>query len=246
MPQQGILKIELFDIWGIDFMGPFPPSYSNTYILVAVDYVSKWVEAIASPTNDTRVVIKFFQKNISNRFDVPQTLISDRGTHFCNRQLDSVLSRYEVRYKVATPTAFKTPIGISPYHLVYGKYCHFPVELEHKAYWATKFLNLDAKATGEKRLRQLNKLDEFCLAAFENAKIYKEKAKRTVNSRLKLFPEKPKLCWKGPYVITSVSPYGHIELQGKDPDNRFTVNGQRVKRNLERDFEPGGSTLLLS
>ena len=59
IPQQGILEIELFDVWGIDFMGPFPPSYLNTYILVAVDYVSKWVEAIATPTNDTKTVLKF-------------------------------------------------------------------------------------------------------------------------------------------------------------------------------------------
>ena len=77
MPQQGILEIELFDVWGIDFMGPFPPSYSNTFILVTVDYVSKWVEAIATPTNDTKTVMKFLQKNIFSRFGVPRILISD-------------------------------------------------------------------------------------------------------------------------------------------------------------------------
>ena len=77
MPQQGILEIELFDVWGIDFMGPFPPSYSNTYILVAVDYVSKWVEAIATPNNDTKTVLKFLQKHIFSRFGVPRVLISD-------------------------------------------------------------------------------------------------------------------------------------------------------------------------
>ena len=77
MPQQGILEIELFDVWGIDFMGPFPPSYSNTYILVAVDYVSKWVEAIATPTNDTKTVLKFLQKHIFSRFGIPRVLIND-------------------------------------------------------------------------------------------------------------------------------------------------------------------------
>ena len=61
MPQNFILEIEVFDCWGMDFMGPFPPSYKNEYILVAVDYVSKWVEAIASPTNDAHVVTKIFK-----------------------------------------------------------------------------------------------------------------------------------------------------------------------------------------
>ena len=75
----------MFDVWGIDFMGPFPPSYSNTYILVAVDYVSKWVEAIATPTNDTKTVLKFLQKHIFGRFGTPKVLISDVGTNFCNK-----------------------------------------------------------------------------------------------------------------------------------------------------------------
>ena len=67
MPQQGILKVELFDVWGIDFMVHFPP-YNNLYILMVVDYISKWMEAIASPTNDAKVVIKFLKKNIFTRF----------------------------------------------------------------------------------------------------------------------------------------------------------------------------------
>ena len=92
----------MFDVWGIDFMGPFPPSYSNTYILVVVDYVSKWVEAIATPTNDTRTVLKFLQKYIFSRFGVPRILISDGGTRFCNKQLDSALIRYGINHKVAT------------------------------------------------------------------------------------------------------------------------------------------------
>ena len=102
MPQQFILELELFDVWGIDFMGPFPTSYSNSYILVAVDYVSRWVEAIATATNDNKVVISFLRRNIFSRFGVPRALISDGGTHFCNKQLETLLLRYGVKHKVAT------------------------------------------------------------------------------------------------------------------------------------------------
>ncbi|KAL5544978.1 hypothetical protein UlMin_008762 [Ulmus minor] len=85
MPLTNILVIELFDVWGIDFMGPFPPSFSNKFILVAVDYVSKWVEAVALPTNDSRVVIRFLKKNIFARFGTPRAIISDGRSHFCNK-----------------------------------------------------------------------------------------------------------------------------------------------------------------
>jgi len=68
MPQKFILEVEVFDVWGIDFMGPFPSSMGNKYILIAVDYVSKWIEAIASPTCDTKVVVKMFKNIIFPRF----------------------------------------------------------------------------------------------------------------------------------------------------------------------------------
>ncbi|XP_072060264.1 uncharacterized protein [Arachis hypogaea] len=103
MPQQFILELELFDVWRIDFMGHFPTSYSNKYILVAVDYVSKGMEAIAAPTNDNKVVMNFLRRNIFSRFGVPRALISDVGSHFCNRSLEAPLLRYGVKQKVATP-----------------------------------------------------------------------------------------------------------------------------------------------
>ena len=102
MPQNFILEIEVFDCRGIDFMGPFPPSYKNEYILVAVDYVSKWVEAIASPTNDARVVTKMFKTIIFSRFGVPKVVISDGGTHFINKVFQGLLKKKSVTHKVAT------------------------------------------------------------------------------------------------------------------------------------------------
>ena len=84
MPLQNIIEVEVFDCWGIDFVGPLPSSYGNVYILAAVDNVSKWVEAIATLQNDAMTVIKFLKKNIFSRFGVPRVLISDGGTHFCN------------------------------------------------------------------------------------------------------------------------------------------------------------------
>ncbi|GJW78195.1 reverse transcriptase domain-containing protein [Tanacetum coccineum] len=101
MPQNSIQVCEIFDIWGIDFMGPFPSSRGNKYILVAVDYLSKWVEAKALPTNDARVVCKFL-KSLFSRFGAPRAIISDRGTHFCNDQFSKVMLKYGVTHRLST------------------------------------------------------------------------------------------------------------------------------------------------
>ena len=102
MPLNNILEVKLFDVWDIDFMGPFPSSFSNQCILVAVDYVSKWVEVVALPSNDARAVIKFLKKNIFTRFGTPRAIISDGGKHFCNHQFKTLLHKYRVKHRVAT------------------------------------------------------------------------------------------------------------------------------------------------
>jgi len=100
MPQNPILEVELFDVWGIDFIGPFPSSYGNKYILVAVDYVSKWIEATASPTNDAKVVLKLFKTIIFSRFGVPRVVISDGGKHFINKVFENLLKKHGVKHGV--------------------------------------------------------------------------------------------------------------------------------------------------
>nr|GEY02822.1 reverse transcriptase domain-containing protein [Tanacetum cinerariifolium] len=240
MPQNAIQVCEIFDVWGIDFMGPFPSSKGNKYILVAVDYLSKWVKAKALPTNDARVIVKFL-KSLFFRFGIPRAIISDRGTHFYNDQFTRVMIKYGVTHRLATAyhpqtsgqvevsnhglkrilertvrenqtswsdklddalwafrTAYKTPTGCTPYKLVYGKSCHLPIELEHKAYWDLKHVNFDLNTAGNHRKLQLNEL------------------------------RKLKTRWSGPFTITQVFPYGTIELCKPNGPN-FKVNGHRVK-----------------
>ncbi|XP_070032498.1 uncharacterized protein [Nicotiana tomentosiformis] len=165
-------------------------------------------------------------------------------------------------------TAFKTTIRTLPFKLVYVKSCHLLVEIEHKAYWSIKMLNLDLSLVGEHRLAQMNKLDEFRLDAYENARIFKEKTKRwhdhmitpkefhegdrvlLYNSRLKLFPGKFQSRWTSPYVVKHVSPYVAVEILDEEGNEIFNVNGHRRKvcANLE-DFVPllhcGGVVLIV-
>nr|GEW28751.1 reverse transcriptase domain-containing protein [Tanacetum cinerariifolium] len=295
MPQNSIQVCEIFDVWGIDFMGPFPSLRGNKYILVAVDYLSKWVEAKALPTNDARVVFKFL-KNLFARFGAPRAIISDRGTHFCNDQFTKIMQKYGVTHRLATPyhpqtsgqvevsnrglkhileraagenraswsdklndalwafrTAYKTPIGCTPYKLVYEKACQLPVELEHKAYWALKHANFNLKTTGDHRKIQINELNKLRDQAYENSLIYKEKTKRIhdskiknrvfnigdrvllYNSRLKIFSGKLKSRWFGPFTISQVFPYGTVELSQPDGPN-FKVNGHRLKYYFRKDI----------
>ncbi|GKG00517.1 reverse transcriptase domain-containing protein, partial [Tanacetum coccineum] len=102
MPQNSIQVCEILDVWGIDFMGPFPSSRGNKYILVAVDYLSKWDKAKSLPTNDARVVCKFLKSLFARRFGARRAIISDRGTHFCNDQFAKVMLKYGVTDRLST------------------------------------------------------------------------------------------------------------------------------------------------
>nr|GEX75593.1 reverse transcriptase domain-containing protein [Tanacetum cinerariifolium] len=186
MPQNSIQICEIFDVWGIDFMGPFPSSKGNKYILLAVDYLSKWAEAKALPTNDARVVVKFL-KSLLSRFGTPKAIISDRGTHFCNDQFSRVMAKYEVTHRLSTAYHAQTSghVEVTNRRLkLYGKACHLPLEIKHKAYWALKHANFNLKTTGDHWKLQLNKLSELRDQAYENSFIYKERTKKLHDDKI--------------------------------------------------------------
>ena len=139
-------------------------------------------------------------------------------------------------------TASKTPIGMSLYKIVFGKTCHLPLELEYKAMWVIKKLNCDFQAAKEKRLLQMNELEELRNEAYDNAIIYKDKTKTwhdqkimrrefkagelvvLYNSKLNQFPGKLKSIWSGPYTVVASTPFGAVTLK-TNSGNEFKVNG---------------------
>nr|GEV29978.1 hypothetical protein [Tanacetum cinerariifolium] len=175
----------------------------------------------------------------------PYLVLSKSIVYTDHPALKYLLSKQDSKSRLIR-TAYKTPIGCTPYKLVYGKSCHLPIELEHKAYWALKHVNFDLKTAGDHRKLQLNELNELCDQAYENSLIYKEKTKKIHDSKIKnrifnvgdrvllfnyplnIFSRKLKTRWSGPFTITKVFMYGTVQLSQPDSPN-IKVNGHRVK-----------------
>nr|GEU45167.1 reverse transcriptase domain-containing protein [Tanacetum cinerariifolium] len=259
MPQNAIQVCEIFDVWGIGFMGPFPNSKGNKYILVDVDYLSKWVEAKALPTNDARVVVKFL-KSLFSRFGTPKAIINDRGTHFCNEQFVKVMSKYGVTHRLSTAYHPQTSGQVEVTNRGLKRILERTIG-ENRALWTDKLddalwaFRTAFKTPIDHHKLQLNELHELRDQAYENSLIYKERAKKLhdskfknhifnvgdqvllFNSHLKIFSRKLKTRWSGPFTIIEVYPYGTDKLSHADGSN-FKVNCHRLMHYYGGDVPP--------
>ncbi|GJY41594.1 reverse transcriptase domain-containing protein [Tanacetum coccineum] len=233
-------------------MGPFPKSHKFEYILVANDYVSKWAKAEALPTNDTRVVVNFL-KMLFSRFGIPKALISDRGTHFCNRQIKKILKKYGVHHHISTAYHPQTSGQVENTNRALKRILKNTVK-DNPYVWSRKlddalwaFRTTYKTPIGEKQFLQLHELDELRLQAYENSKLYKARTKAyhdkklrvrkefkvgekvlLYNSKYKFKASKLRSKWYGPFIVKHGYPSGYVKLYDKHGGS-FIVNRHRVK-----------------
>ncbi|XP_050217535.1 uncharacterized protein LOC126668372 [Mercurialis annua] len=207
-----------------------------------------WVEAEALPTNDAKVVLRFL-KRLVNQFSTPLIIISDGGSHFCNQQFETLMKKYNVYHRVTTPyhpqTSGQVEVSNQKLKRILEKMMRLINGLQD-SHWHVSFPDCLWEAAGEKRLLQLNELDEIRFNAYENAKHCKEKMKKwhdahikpkvlevslfvfLYNSRLKLFPGKFKFRWSGTFKIRNRASHSAVELENLK-GKVFKVNGHRCK-----------------
>ncbi|GJT46082.1 reverse transcriptase domain-containing protein [Tanacetum coccineum] len=215
IPQDNIQISEVFDVWGIDFMGPFPKSYKFKYILVAIDYVSKWAEAEALPTNDARAVI-YFIKKLFSCFGILKALISHRGAHFCNKQMEKVMKRYRVHHRFATAYHPQTSGQVKNTNRALKRILEKMVK-DNPSVWSRK---LD-DALWAFRMAYKNPIGTTPYRLFygKTCHLTFEIEHRATKLRNK---------WYGPLMAKHGYPSGYVELYD-DQGRSFIVNGNRVK-----------------
>ncbi|XP_074278246.1 uncharacterized protein LOC141601840 [Silene latifolia] len=222
---------------------------------VVVDHLSRLTQQEGEdslPINDSFADDSLFSFDVFsvtsvNSKDGAEPWFADYANFAVSQALPPDLSHQQrKRFLHDARTAFKTPIGASPYRLVYGESCHLPVQLEHKAWWAIRQLNYDADLCGEKHLLQLDALEEFRLNAYDSSRIYKEKTKRWHDKRIaprEFHVGQKVLLWSGPYTVTGVTKFGSVELEDSE-GNRFKVNGHLVKHYYGADAVIGRVEVL--
>nr|XP_009771332.1 PREDICTED: uncharacterized protein LOC104221888 [Nicotiana sylvestris] len=203
-------------------MGSFISSYGNKYILVTVDYVSKWVEVVALPTNDAKGVIVFLRKNIFTQFATPRAIISDESTHFCNRAFAKLLAKYGVRHKLNLDMEITGTSRVTELH-----------ELDEFSYHDFESTRLYKEKM--KMLHEKNILEQI----FKPGNVV-----FLYNSRLKLFSGKLKSRWLGPFRVVQVLSNGAAEIEAEDGTNRVRMSGQRLKHYLGMSDEKGEKDVI--